>query len=77
MLNPIWGPQYWKDFDQLEQTEQRATKIAGAELHLCCEEGLRELNLFCLEKDHCRESNRNFGTYEGVTEKFPEARFLC
>lgn len=78
MLHPIWGPQYWEDFDQLEPVEQRATKIAGARLHLCWEEGLRELSSFCLEKDYCRESNRNFGTCEGITEKkFAEARLLC
>lgn len=78
MVHPIWGPQCWEDFDQLEQVEQRATKIAGAGSHLCCVEGLREPCLFCLEKDRCREPNRNFGTYEGLTEnKFAEARLLC
>lgn len=70
--------QFWEDFDQLEQIEQRATKRAGAGSHLCSEEGLGEPSLFCLERDHCREPNRNFGTCEGATEKtFAEARVLC
>lgn len=59
MLQPVLGPQYREDIDQLEQAEQRDTKIVGAGALLLCEEGLRELGLFNLEKDHCRKPGRS------------------
>lgn len=59
MLLPVLGPQYREHVDQMEQVEQRATKIVGAGSLLRCEEGLRELGLFSPEKDHWREPNRS------------------
>jgi len=46
----FWGPQHKKDIELLEQVQRRATKIIRALEHLHNKNGLRELEIFNLEK---------------------------
>ena len=45
-----WSLQYRRDVDLLEEVQRRATKIMKGLKNLSCEDRLRELGLFSLEK---------------------------
>ncbi|KAK4824617.1 hypothetical protein QYF61_016923 [Mycteria americana] len=50
----LWGPQYKKELDLLEQVQRRATRIITGLEHLSYGQSLRELRFFSLEKRRLR-----------------------
>jgi len=59
----FWSPLYKKDVDRLERVQKRATNMMKELGSLPCEERLRELGLFSLEKRRLRENIINIYQY--------------
>jgi len=72
----LWSPQHKKAMDLLERVQNRATRVIRGPEPLSCEETLRELELFILEKRRLRAHlTTAFQELNGAYEKTGEGLF--
>ena len=56
VLVQMWSPQHRRDMDLLKHVQRRVTKMIQGMEHLSCEDRLRELGLFSMEKRKLQET---------------------
>ena len=61
----FWSPQFMKDVDRLEKAQKMTTKLIRVLENLPCEDELKELGLFFLEKRRFRETSSIFQYLKG------------
>ncbi|GAB0203097.1 hypothetical protein GRJ2_002775300 [Grus japonensis] len=73
----LWGPQYRKDMELLEQVQRRTTKMIRGLEHLSYEDRLRQLGLFSLKKKRLWGNLRAAFQYlKGASRKAGEGLFI-